>query len=1100
MSAQLEQAYGRQNLDYVEEVFEQFLEDPYSVSEEWRGYFQNMEGYQAPPSGTPAVEDAGTTGTYDDHSHADQHPIIHRVGEHKPRVLEGGKEIPPRVLAFIKKVPMFQGIPEPDMRLLASITSEVTIPAGQYICRSGQVDNDLYLIEDGHVSIQRNGTEITELLNGELIGELAVFDERPRSADIITKRDSRMLRVTRADMLRLVHSDSQLASGLIIALSQRLRDAGSRQERVDKLVRAYRERGHVAADLDPLGIKRGVHPELDLEYYGFSEEDLNTKFTVQLGRETSGRSLGDILRNLKKIYCEHIGVQYMHIDNIATQNWIRERLENTGGRYQMPREDQLDILRKLTDAEVFENFLARKFVGAKRFSLEGSESLIPLLDYAVEQAGEHKIDEVVIGMAHRGRLNVLHNIMGKPAAQIFREFQDVDVDAENNRGKGDVKYHLGYGANRTTASGHQVHLSLCFNPSHLEFVGAVAQGRVRAKQDRFGDKARARALPLLIHGDAAFIGQGVTQEMLNMSGLEGYTVGGTVHVILNNQIGFTTDPEDSRSSRYCADIGRMLQIPIFHVNGEHPEAVCSVIRMAMDFRERFKKDVVIDMYSYRKHGHNEGDEPAFTQPELYKAIKRRKTVRQAFVENILALGGLDKSDADRIAGESKDRLEKELSQTKEEHFVYQSEGQGRGLWSAYTGGLDKDVPAADTSFPLDRLRELLHMINTVPEDFTPHNKIKRFITQQKDMADGKTPLNWGVGEALAFASLLDKGTPIRIAGQDAQRGTFAHRHAVLHDNKTGALHMPLQHLHADQGRIEIFNSPLTETSVLGYEYGYSLDTPEGLVIWEAQFGDFCNVAQVIIDQFITSSEDKWQRLSGLVMLLPHGFEGQGPEHSSARLERFLMLAAEDNMQVVNLTTPAQLFHCMRRQVLRKIRKPLVVMSPKSLLRHPRAVSSMSDLAEGQFQKVIPDHADLDKSKVKRVLLCSGKVYYELLEKRENEGIEDVAIVRLEQYYPLPLEELATTFKAYPKDTPAVWVQEEPLNMGAWSFLKLHLEGHIEGNGKHPVSRVGRPESASPATGSANSHRKEQEKLLTKAFDLSIPGWPRRHRLQWHDDE
>jgi len=1074
MSPKIDLAYGRQNLEYVEALYQDFLRDPYAVDDHWRAFFQEEE---TPSTTEPSVvaPDEEQTGTFDGHLRADEHPIIHRAGDHPPVQKLTNKDV---LLDAIARIPLFQSIPRDHLELLADIAEENTVEANQYICRSGQADNDLYLIRSGSVAILRDGREVTELLTGELIGELAVLDSRPRSADIYTKTRCYLLKIPRVKLHELLARDTELTFGLLRQLSIRLRDAGFRQERVDKLVRAYRERGHVMAELDPLGLHKGDHPELALEHYGFSKDDLDVKFTVQLGRETSGRSLGDILTNLQKIYCRAIGVQFMHIDNLEIQEWVRTRLEEAGGDYEMSRDEQIRILSKLTDAEIFETFLHRKFVGAKRFSLEGSESLIPLLDYAVEEAGNRRIDEVVIGMAHRGRLNVLRNVLGKPAAQIFREFQDVDPDL--HRGRGDVKYHLGYGANRTTLSGHNVHISLCFNPSHLEFVGPVALGRVRAKQDRFSDLERARALPLIIHGDAAFIGQGVTQEMMNMSGLRGYHIGGAVHVILNNQIGFTTDPEDSRSSRYCADVARMLQIPIFHVNGEHPEAVCTVIRLAMAFREKFKKDVVIDMYGYRKYGHNEGDDPEFTQPLLYAHIKKRKSVREAFIDNMMELGGITKKDAKEIAESSKSKLEGELEESKSDDYEFKHISSGKGLWSDYQGGPYHEVPEADTTFSKKSLVRLLHKITEVPDGFKPNRKIGRLLDKRREMADGETPIDWGTGEALALATLLDEGTPVRLSGQDAQRGTFSHRHAVLHDADSGSEYIPLSNIHGEQGRFEIINSPLTETGVLGFEYGYSLDAPECLVIWEAQFGDFCNVAQVIIDQFISSSEDKWRRLSGLTLLLPHGFEGQGPEHSSARLERFLMLSADDNMQVVNLTTPGQLFHCLRRQVLRKIRKPLVVMSPKSLLRHPGAVSKLDILAEGHFQKVIGDRGGFPAKQVKRILLCSGKIYYELLEKREKDEIDNVAIVRLEQYYPLPRKELAEELSVYDKSVPVFWVQEEPLNMGALSFLKLQLGERIAG---HPLKWATRRESASPATGSAASHKIEQEELIGEAFNL-----------------
>lgn len=1063
--------YGSQNLCFVEEIYERYREDPDTVELSWRRYFENL--YDSPQR----------DGTYDHHVTADPHPIIHGAEDSRTGLLE-------KIHKFLRRVPMFRNIATSELVALEAITQEIRVEANQSICRQGQVGNDLFFIKEGAVAVMRDGEEIAVIGEGEMVGELAVFDARPRSADIIAKSDGWLLRIARDDLHRLLQNHSELSIALLRALASRLRDAGARQEQVDSMIWAYRERGHVISKLDPLGRIIGKHPELNPEHYGFKESDFDLKFPVNLGGGTSSRSLRDILEYLKKTYCQAIGAQYMHIDNLHIQDWIRVRMEEPAGQFTLRKEEQIRILKKLTDAELFENFLHRKFVGAKRFSLEGSESMIPLLDYAIEEAGGCEIDEVIIGMAHRGRLNVLVNIMDKPASQVFREFQD--IDPELHRGKGDVKYHLGYGCDRVTLSGRKVHLSLCFNPSHLEFVGPVTLGRVRAKQDRFGDLSRSRALPLIIHGDAAFIGQGVTQEVFNLSELPGYRTGGTVHVILNNQIGFTTDPEDSRSSHYSTDIARMLQIPIFHVNGEHPEAVAFVVRLAMEFRREFKKDVVIDMYGYRKYGHNEGDDASFTQPRLYARIKKRKTVREAYVANLLKLGGISEEETREIAEESRRHLETEFQISRDPHYAFQHHSAGKGIWKPFLGGRDKGAPDADTSFPREELVSLLKAISVTPEGFTPHPKIKRFLKAQLEMAKGEKPLTWGAGEALAFATLLNKGTRIRLTGQDTERGTFSHRHAVLHDHKTGELFVPLRHLPGRQGDFEIYNSPLSETAVLGFEYGYSLDMPNGLVLWEAQFGDFCNVAQVIIDQFITSSEEKWARLNSLCLLLPHGFEGQGPEHSSARLERFLMLSAMDNIQVVNLTTPAQLFHCLRRQVLRPLRKPLVVMAPKSLLRYPRAVSRLEDLAEGRFQRVIPDTQSQDPSEVERILLCSGKIYYELEEMREREGLNQTAITRMEQYYPLPMEELESALQPYRENVPVYWVQEEPLNMGAWPFLKLRLGNRVGKKGTHPLSRVTRTEAASPATGSAASHKIEQEDLIKRAFGLVPPQEELKH--------
>jgi len=745
----------------------------------------------------------------------------------------------------------------------------------------------------------------------------------------------------------------------------------------------------------------------------------------------------------------------------------------------LEREDQLRILTRLTDAEIFEQFLHRKFQGAKRFSLEGGESLLPLLDLAIEEAGRHGVEEIVIGMAHRGRLNVMANIMGKDASHIFREF--ADMDPERYEGRGDVKYHLGHSSDWVTSDGNMVHLTLCFNPSHLECVGPVVQGRVRAKQARLGDGERAKVMPLVIHGDSAIAGEGVNQEMFNMSQLTGYAVGGTVHVVLNNQIGFTTTPEQARSTQYCTDVAKMLQVPVFHVNGEHPEAVTRTIELAMQFREEFKRDVIIDMYCYRRHGHNEGDEPSFTQPLMYKKIRARKSVREAYVEDLLSLGEITEAEVTEIEHNERVRLEAELEKARSADFSYAPASTGAGLWTPYRGGLDTDTVDVTTGVPRELLVDLMGRLTTLPETFTPHRKIKRFLTARAEMADGSRAVDWGGAEALALASLLSEGTHVRISGQDAGRGTFSHRHSVLHDSENGETYTPLAQV--GDGAFEVWDSPLTETAVLGFDYGYSLDYPDALVVWEAQFGDFANVAQVIVDQFISSAEDKWERLSGLVMLLPHGFEGQGPEHSSARLERYLTLAAEDNMQICNLTTPAQLFHCLRRQVVRPLRKPLVIMSPKSLLRHPAAVSTLDELASGSFRRVIADVEPLPPTRVKRIVLVSGKLYYELAARRGEDERDDVALVRLEQYYPLDMGELGAALDRYPADVPVLWAQEEPVNMGAWPFLKLRLGAEVCGR---PLSHVARTESASPATGSAASHRREQAALIDRVFDLGVP--------------
>lgn len=854
-------------------------------------------------------------------------------------------------------------------------------------------------------------------------------------------------------------------------------EVAAMQDRVYLLTRIYRVRGHRIAQVNPLGLPVEIPPELKPEFFGFTEADMGLPVYAETFHYEAGPlTLGKLLEKLRNTYCRSIGVQYMHIDDLIVRRWLQRRMEGTENRLQLNRDEQLRIFTRLTDAITFEEFIRKKFVGAKTFSLEGSESLIPLLDLAIEKAGEQGIREIVIGMAHRGRLNVLANIMGKSARQIFREY--ADADWKTYSGRGDVKYHLGHSSDWTTAGGQQIHLSLCFNPSHLEFVNPVALGRTRAKQDRVGDTDKSKGMTLLIHGDAAFAGEGVVQETLNLSQLAGYQTGGTLHVVVNNQIGFTTSPAEARSSPYATDVAKMLQIPIFHVNGEDPEAVAQVVRLGMDFRKEFKRDVVINMYGYRRLGHNEGDEPSFTQPVLYRAIAKRKGVREGYLEHLLALGEVTREEADRIAASRREVLEKELSESQTARAPTPLD-QLRGVWLNFKGGADAAVEDPATGLPRELLAGWLSAQAKTPADFHPHPKIKKLLEVREAMARGEQPLDWAAGESLAFASLVCQGFRIRMSGQDSERGTFSHRHAVLHDYQDGHAYMPLKHLSADQAPIDIFNSPLSEVGVLGFEYGYSLDYPDGLVVWEAQFGDFWNVAQPIVDQFIASAEDKWARLSGLVLLLPHGFEGQGPEHSSARLERFLMLSAEDNIQVTQPTTPAQFFHLLRRQVLRPWRKPLVVMTPKSLLRHPKAVSSLEDLATGKFQRILPDTSLPSPEAARRILLCTGKIAYELEEYREANQRHEVAIIRLEQLYPLRRELVEAVFAPYRDGTPVVWVQEEPANMGAWLYMRINFgESFL---GRFPFSGITRAPSASPAAGSHRRHKQEQQEIITRAF-------------------
>jgi 2-oxoglutarate dehydrogenase E1 component len=849
------------------------------------------------------------------------------------------------------------------------------------------------------------------------------------------------------------------------------------QDRVNQLIRIYRIRGHIIARIDPLGRPRPTPPELEPGFLGFTDAELDCQVTCDTLPCKGPVTVRRIIEILRNTYCQSIGVQYMHIDDLGIRRWLRERMEATENRLQLSREGQLRILTRLTDAVTFEEFIRKKFVGAKSFSLEGSESLIPLLDLALEKAGEQGIEEIVLGMAHRGRLNVLANIIGKSPKEIFREF--ADADPHLYVGRGDVKYHLGYSSDWRTQSGRKIHLSLCFNPSHLEFVNPVVLGRTRAKQDRAGDTERTRGLALLIHGDAAFAGEGIIQETLNLNRLPGYAVGGTLHVIVNNQIGFTTAPEEGRSSHYASDVAKMVQGPIFHVNGEDPEAVAQVVRLAMDFRMTFKRDVFIDMYAYRRLGHNEGDEPSFTQPRLYSAIEKRKPVREGYLEHLLKLKGITREEADGIAAQRREQLEKELSAATSAEYRQPTEGF-RGVWNGYTGGNQAGVQEVATSVPVAELSGWLLKQTELPQDFHLHPKLKRFLAARQEMAAGHQPVDWSAAEALAFASVAMEGHRVRLSGQDSGRGTFSQRHAVLHDYEDGHTWIPLQHLAPGQGPVEVVNSPLSEAGVLGFDYGYSLDCPDGLILWEAQYGDFVNAAQVIVDQFIASAEDKWRRLSGLVLLLPHGFEGSGPEHSSARLERFLALAAAHNIQVVYPTTAAQYFHVLRRQVVHRWRKPLVIMTPKSLLRDPRVASSLTEFARGQFQQIMADERPAET--IRRILLCSGKVFYELEKQRQDQKRQEVAILRLEQLYPLEDEVMQAALAAYRDGTPVYWVQEEPENMGAWRYLRAKFGETLWK--RFPFAGISRAASASPATGSANAHKQEQKELLAKAFGKS----------------
>jgi len=857
------------------------------------------------------------------------------------------------------------------------------------------------------------------------------------------------------------------------------RSVAQLQDRVDQLIRGYRVRGHLEARIDPLGRPRATNNELNPESYGLLPSDFPKNFSARTVDGQNFRSLEEILDLMRQTYCRSIGVQFMHIDDHDVRNWLQTRMEGSRNRMQLHRKTQLRILTKLTDAVIFEEFMRKKFLGAKTFSLEGAETLIPLLDLALEKAGDHGVKQVVLGMAHRGRLNVLANIMGKRAQNIFWGFDD--PDPEKHRGGGDVLYHLGHSNDWVTSKGKKVHISLCFNPSHLEFVNPVAMGRCRSKQDRTADIDQSETMTVLIHGDAAFAGEGVVQETLNLSQLDGYKVGGTLHVIVNNQVGFTTDCHDSRSTTYASDVAKMLQIPIFHVNGEDPEAVAQVVNLAMEFRRAFNRDVVIDMYCYRRLGHNESDEPRFTQPLMYKSIDSRPTIRDSYLKRLLKMQEVTQEEADLIAEQRGTKLQDEFESTKSAGFTPDTQTL-EGLWTGYYGGKERSDDEADTTVSEAALTEVIRNSATVPETFNLHRKLKRVLETRVDSANGNRAIDWATAELAALGTLAMEGHPVRLSGQDCGRGTFSQRHAVLHDTQTAESYTPLNHLGESQAQVNIINSPLSEAGVLGFDYGYSLDAPDSLIIWEAQFGDFFNAAQVIVDQFICSAEDKWDRLSGLTMFLPHGFEGAGPEHCSGRLERFLTSAAEHNFQVAIPTTAAQHFHLLRRQVKRKWRKPLVVFTPKSLLREPYVASPIEQFTEGHFQRVIADEAVRNDSAPQRVLLTAGKIGVELLKAREQAERTDFAVIRVEQLYPLPHKEIEACLSQYASGTPVFWVQEEPRNMGAWYFMKVKWDefGLEE---KWPLKVICRPESASPSTGSKKSHKIEQEDIMNTAMSF-----------------
>jgi 2-oxoglutarate dehydrogenase E1 component len=844
-------------------------------------------------------------------------------------------------------------------------------------------------------------------------------------------------------------------------------DHALKQSGVQSLIYRYRNIGHLLACTDPLSPCQLNHPFLELSNFGLNENDLDTLFTCVRFLKSSA-SLREILKVMRETYCRDIGVEFMHIQEPGERQWLIDRMEPCLNRIDLSVSEKLHILEKLHQATQFESFLHRRFVGQKRFSLEGGEILVPVLDRIVRGCPDAGIWDVVLGMSHRGRLNVLAHIFNKPYESIFAEFKE--TQKLGFVGDGDVKYHKGY-SSEINLDGHRLHLTMAPNPSHLEAVNGVVLGKCRARQDRYGADGASCVLPVLIHGDAAFSGQGSVMETLNLSGLEGYGTGGTIHVVLNNQIGFTTLPKDSRSTLYATDIAKMLACPIFHVQGEAPESAMQAIGLAMEYRKRFGRDVVIELICYRRHGHNEGDEPAFTQPLMYKQISSRSPVNRIYADLLAEDGG--------VPSETLEGIERKISKSLESSYSKQSDERRIGfsdLWSDVSRDYN-DTPVS-TGVSAENLLMLASRLTELPPGFFPHPKVQTLIQKRLESVQKGQGIDWGNAENLAYATLLDQGKSVRISGQDSRRGTFNHRHCTVVDNNDERSYIPLETVVRDGAHFQVWNSPLSEFGILGFEYGYSLETPHGLTIWEAQFGDFANGAQVIIDQFIAGGETKWNRASGLVMLLPHGFEGQGGEHSSARIERYLQLCARDNMVLAYPTTPAQMFHLLRRQLLQSFRKPLVVFTPKSLLRHPICISSVDDLTGGKFQKVIVDAADL--SAAKRLLLCSGKLYYELAQERERLSRQDTVIIRIEQLYPLDISEISAVIAECPVDCRLFWVQEEPENMGSWHYMnRLFQEIPLS------VRYIGRPADSCPAVGFHHIHAEQQGAIIEEAFAIDI---------------
>lgn len=838
--------------------------------------------------------------------------------------------------------------------------------------------------------------------------------------------------------------------------------------RVYHLIHAYRTYGHLYANYNPLNVSEKEEPyQLNFEMLGFHPDELDKDFPTGGVMEQERAPLREIISTLKEIYCGKIGIEYMGIDGPELEWWLQQHIEPTRFRIQLSIDDKKMILQHLNRSELFELFLHTKYVGQKRFSLEGGETLIPILNALIEYGSHLGIESFVLGMAHRGRLNVLSNILDKSYSTIFSEFEESYIP-DSFEGSGDVKYHKGFSSERETSEGKKVHIQLSPNPSHLEAVNPVVEGEVKAKQVLLERDGEQRVVPILIHGDAALAGQGIVYETMQFSKLPGYSTGGTIHIVINNQIGFTTLPEDSRSTKHCTDIAKTFGAPIFHVNAEDPESCIYAIHLAVDIRQRFHKDVFIDLNCYRKYGHNEGDEPSFTQPIEYQMIKKKKPIREIYRDDLIQQGVLEKYMAEQLEEEFKHALNEALKGTK--HKIEEKKNQAIPKQPE----ISNLFTPVETGVASKKLVEAAELFCRIPENLQVHKKLQSLVADRLEMAHGSKPVDWGMGEMLAYATLLKEGDNVRISGQDCCRGTFSHRHALWIDQESGDRYVSLKNLHSNQGRFDVYNSPLSEYGVLGFEYGYSLEAPQGLTIWEAQFGDFCNGAQIIIDQFIATSEQKWGKKSGITLLLPHGYEGQGPEHSSARMERFLTLAGDNNMFIVNPTSPVQFFHLLRRQVKSSIKKPLIVFTPKGLLRHPLCQNAIEEFSKGAFEEIIDDPSP--PKKVKRIALCSGRVYYDLIQEREKVEESDLAIIRIEQLYPLNADLLKETLNKYKEVEQLLWVQEEPKNMGPWSFIQ-----HMIPSNK-PLKYVGRERSASPAAGSFGLHKKEHAAIMHDVFN------------------